>query len=146
MIKYLNLIYRHVLQHKSNEYIVFYFLYLGDMPRIFLWASCYKICEYHSHPLVLGGGKLYMKHSLDLLDKQFPSIFVSSQLTNRLYLPSATVVAERLCFYRCLSVQGAGVHLPRQTPCARQTSLPPADTPWAASPSPSLRDGYRSGR
>ena len=53
-------------------------------------------------------------------------------------LPSATVVAERLCFYRCLSVHGRGeVYTPGQTP-PRQTSPlgihPQADTPRKTPP------------
>ena len=45
------------------------------------------------------------------------------------FLPSATVVAERLCFHRCLSPQGGGVHSPpgRHPPC--QAYTPPRQTP-----------------
>ena len=58
-------------------------------------------------------------------------------------LPSATVVAERLCFFRCLSVHGRGdVYIPGQTP-PRQTSpwayTPQAYTPQADTPP---RDGH----
>ena len=56
------------------------------------------------------------------------------------FLPSATVLAERLCFHRCLSVHGGGevyiTPLPGRHPPARQTPPLPgrhhpcqADTP-----------------
>ena len=50
------------------------------------------------------------------------------------WLPSATVVAERLCFHRCLSVHWGGLHLPGQA----------GITPRAEPPSPG--DGHCSGR
>ena len=39
------------------------------------------------------------------------------------FLPSVTVVAERLCFHRCLSVHGREVYTPGQTLCRADTPL-----------------------
>ena len=70
------------------------------------------------------------------------------------FLPSATVVAERLCFHRCLFVHsGGGVNLSGQTHTP-QADTPRVDTPQADTPhldnpqadnSPP-RDGHCSGQ
>ena len=54
------------------------------------------------------------------------------------FLPSATVVAERLCFYRCLSVhRGGGVH-PLGIPHWADTPLGRHPHPWADTPPPEM--------
>ena len=58
-------------------------------------------------------------------------------LAQILLLPLATVVVERLCFYRCLSVHGGGIHPPgrhppEQTPLGRHPPLGALGRhPWA---------------
>ena len=52
-----------------------------------------------------------------------------------IFLPSTTVVAERLCFYRCLST-GGGLHPPGQT--SPRTEPPRAD-PLGRHPLPLMR-------
>ena len=54
-----------------------------------------------------------------------------------LYLPSATVVAERLCFHRCLSVHRGEMYItPRQTPPLGRH--PPEQTPPRQTPAPNM--------
>ena len=73
-------------------------------------------------------------------------------------LQSATVVAERLCFHRCLSVHGGRCKPPgRHPPGQADTTLgrhplPRPDTPWPGrhppplARHPPLTDGHCSGR
>ena len=52
------------------------------------------------------------------------------------FLPSATVVVERLCFHRCLFVHGGRCTPPDRYPLGRHPhgQTPPGQAPWADTP------------
>ena len=62
--------------------------------------------------------------------------FMSQLFRKALCLPSATVVAERLCFHRCLSVHGGRCTPPGRHPPPHSRQTPPGQTPPADTPPP----------
>ena len=64
--------------------------------------------------------------------------------SNAFLLPSATVIVERLCFHRCLSLHGGGVHPPWQTPRLGIHPSHGQTIPLGRHPHPA--DGYCRGR
>ena len=143
--------------------------------------SCASICRSHLAVYNMNENILdnLLKHVLDLrwdiqamvlitFTKFLTMVFLSNILKNNCdlimsrYLPSATLVEERLCFHRCLSTgvtctsltdthhqadtHPLGRHPPRQTPPGRHPLQ--ADTPLQADPSGQTppQDGYCSGQ
>ena len=91
--------------------------------------------------------KIFRNRSAALRFTLSPSEIDGDVSFSTIYLiPSATVVAERLCFHMCLSVHmGEGKCTWTDTPWQADTPLgrqppgrqtPPADTPWADTPPP----------
>ena len=60
--------------------------------------------------------------------------FMSQLFRKALCLPSATVVAERLCLHRCLSVHGGRCTPPGRHPPPHSRQTPPGQTPPADTP------------
>ena len=81
------------------------------------------------------------KHYLATTTLRMANILKRSQISMKVFLPSATVVVERLCFHRCLSVhRGEVCTLWADTPLASDIHTR-ADTPQPGQTLPLPRDG-----